>query len=132
MKKSDLPQDNSDLVNFTREVCYVKNDNGKYQAELSSGWEVKTDALNSAWKDIENRIEEAKNLFISGQSSPIHYYMELKLMDYSVLSGYTGFWIWQIKSHKSPKNFKRLNVRKLQKYADAFGITLMELKTPGF
>jgi hypothetical protein len=30
MKKSNLPQDKSDLVNFTREVCYVKNENGKY------------------------------------------------------------------------------------------------------
>ena len=56
MKKSDLPQDKSDLLNFTREVCYVKNDNGKYEAELSSGWDVKTDALNSAWLDIENTL----------------------------------------------------------------------------
>ena len=53
MKKSELPQDESALVNFTREVCYVKNEEGNYQAELSTGWEVKTEALNSAWKDIE-------------------------------------------------------------------------------
>ena len=132
MKKSDLPQDKSDLVNFTREVCYVKNENGKYEAELSSGWDVKTDALNSAWLDIENRIEEAKNLFLSGEASPIEYYMELKLMDYTVLAGYTGFWKWQIKKHKNPKTFNTLNDRKLQKYADAFGVTLIELKKPSF
>ena len=132
MKKSNLPQDKSDLVNFTREVCYVKNENGKYEAELSSGWDVKTDALNSAWQDIADRIEDAKNLFLAGHSSPIHYYMELKLMDYSVLSGYTGFWKWSIKRHKNPNFFNKLNERKMQKYADAVGITLIELKTPIF
>ena len=91
MKKSDLPQDKSDLLNFTREVCYVKNDNGKYEAELSSGWDVKTDALNSAWLDIENRIEEAKNLFISGEAGPIEYYMELKLNGL-----YSFSWVYRI------------------------------------
>ena len=30
MKKEDLPQDPGALDKFTREVCYVKNSNGKY------------------------------------------------------------------------------------------------------
>ncbi len=132
MKKSELPQDKSDLINFTREVCYVKNDSGKYEAELSTGWDVKTEALNSAWNDIESRIEEAKELFLSGKRSPIHYYMELKLMDFTVLAGYTGFWKWQIKKHLKPEVFKKLSQKKLQKYAGAFDITLINLKTPNF
>ena len=30
-KKKDLPQDDSGLKGFTREVCYVKNSEGKYE-----------------------------------------------------------------------------------------------------
>ncbi len=132
MKKSDLPQDESALANFTREVCYVKNEDGKYQAELSTGWEVKTEALNSAWQDIEQRIEEAKSLVKQGKKSPVYYFMELKLMDLTVLAGYTGFWKFQIKRHMKPAVFSKLSDKKLEKYAVAFDITLNELKNTPF
>ena len=132
MKKSELPQDESALVTFTREVCYVKNEEGNYQAELSTGWEVKTEALNSAWKDIEERIEEAKLSVKKGEKSPIYYFMELRLMDLTVLAGYTGFWKFQIKRHMKPAVFSKLSDKKLEKYAAAFVVALYELKNTPF
>ena len=59
MKKSQVPQDKSALENFTREVCYVKNDEGKYETDLSQGWETKKIALDKAWEHIEERVNEA-------------------------------------------------------------------------
>ena len=128
MKKKELPQDKSALKNFTREVCYVKNDTGNYETGLSEGWEVKSAALDKAWEEIERRTEEAKQDVLDGKVSPIAYFIELKLMDLPVVAGYTGFRKWQIKRHKRVRVFKKLSEKKLQIYADVFEVSLDDLK----
>ena len=127
MKKKDLPQDKSALDGFTRDVCYVKNKDGKYEAALSTGWEVKAAALDNAWDDINDQITEAKKEVLDGTKSPIYYYFTLQLMDYKVLSGYTGFWKVSIKKHMTSKGFKKLSDEKIAKYAKAFSISPDEL-----
>jgi hypothetical protein len=128
MKKEDLPQDPSALAGVTREVCYVKDSNGKYISDLSTGWDVKKQALDNAWDDIKERVEEAALKVRSGEVSPVFYFMELKLMDLPLLSGYTGFWKWTIKRHFKPSVFKTMNDSKLKIYAKAFDISVEELK----
>jgi len=116
---------------MTRELQYVQDENGEYTTALSEGWEVKKDALDSAWDDIHERVANAEMEVKAGLKSPIFYFMELKLMDLPVLSGYTGFWIFFVKMHMKPFVFKRLSDKKLQRYADTFEITLKELKEFG-
>ncbi len=128
MKKENLPQDKSALGDITREVCYVKNEEGKYTTDLSSGWEVKKDALDNAWTDINQRVEEARLAVKNGLVSPIQYYMELRLMDFPIICGYTGFWRMTIRRHMKPHVFKNLSDKKLLLYAQAFEVTLEELK----
>lgn len=128
MKKEELPQDNSPLGNITRELCYVKDKDGKYTTDLSLGWEVKKAALENAWDDIHEQLEEARNAVKNGEKSPIHYFMIKSLMDLPVLAGYTGFWSFSIKRHMKPSVFRSLSDEKLLKYAKAFEISLEELK----
>ncbi|GGM85829.1 hypothetical protein GCM10010967_17520 [Dyadobacter beijingensis] len=128
MKKEDLPQDPGALAKFTREVCYVKNDDGKYETALSKGWDIKKQALDSAWEEVNERVEDARKAVANGEKSPVYYFMELRLMDLSVLAGYTGFFPFFIKRHFKPSVFKDLSERKLEKYARAFDITVSELK----
>jgi galactokinase/mevalonate kinase-like predicted kinase len=128
MKKEDLPQEPGALSRLTRELCYVKNEEGKYETALSKGWDIKKEALDSAWDNVNNRVEEARQAVIRGEKSPIYYFMELRLMDLQVLAGYTGFFIFFIKRHMKPAVFKELSDRKLQKYASAFDISPEELK----
>ena len=128
MKKEELPQDPGALAKFTREVCYVKNENGRYETALSEGWDVKKQALDSAWEDIDERVEAARQAVLNGEKSPIYYYMELKIMDLAVLSGYTGFFPFFIKRHLKPAVFQDLSDRKLEKYARAFDVTVEDLK----
>jgi hypothetical protein len=130
MNKKEIPQDYGHLSKLTKEVCYAVNDKGEYTTELSTGWEVKASALDAHWKDIEVRIREAKERVIRGEASPILYYMELNLMDPGVLCKYTGFWQWQLKRHVKPDVFARLSPRKLQRYADAFNISIETLQLP--
>jgi hypothetical protein len=129
MKKENIPQDPSGLNNFTKEVVYATDNNGNYVTELSSGWEVKSTALNVAWKDIEERIAAAKQKVQNKEASPVLFFMELRLMDAGIVSAYTGFWKWQIKRHLKPAVFEKLSPKKIQKYAEAFNVSVTELKT---
>ena len=128
MKKEEIPQDDSPLRGWTREVCYAKNQEGKYERGLSTGWSVKADALEEAWVEVDRRVEKALQLVRSNQASPILYFMEKSLMDVGVLSHYTGIWKWRIRRHLKPTHFVKLNDKLLQKYAKAFEITIDQLK----
>lgn len=127
MKKDEIPQDPGALGRIAKEVSYAVDENGNYTTGLSSGWEVKMNALDVAWQDVEKRIAEAKQKVSNGEASPLLYYMELKLMDIEIVAGYTGFWKWQVKKHLNPVVFKKLPDRKLEKYAKVFEITKEQL-----
>lgn len=129
MQKKDVPQDQSNLSSKNmKELCYAVNENGEYTTELSTGWNPKTIALNNAIKDIEERVEIAKQRVKDGITSPIEYYMELHKMDIPILASYAGIWQWRVKRHFKPTIFKKLSLKTLQKYASAFDITVEQLK----
>jgi hypothetical protein len=129
MKKKDIPQDLGPLSKITKEVCYAVDDTGKYTTELSQGWEVKTNALDAAWKDIEERVSAAKQKVNKKEASPLLYFMELRLMDVPIVAAYTGFWKWQVRRHMKPEVFERLSEKKLRKYAEIFEVSAEHLKT---
>jgi hypothetical protein len=129
MKKENVPQDPGALGKVTKEICYATDSSGKYTTQLSTGWQVKSEALNVAWKDVEQRIADARKKVLNGGASPLLFFMEYRLMDMGILSDYTGYWKWQIKRHLKPQIFKKLSEKKLQKYAETFNVTVEELKT---
>jgi len=129
MKKENVPQDLSSLGKITKEVCYATDDNGKYVTTLSDGWEVKITALDVAWDEIQERIAKARQRVLTNEASPLLFFMELRLMDLSILADYTGFWKWQIKRHLKPDVFNKLPENKLKRYAEAFNVKVDELKS---
>ena len=129
MKKEEIPQDDGALNKVTKEVCYAVGQDGNYTTALSSGWEVKATALDVAWKDIEERVAQAKQKVVNGEASPLLYFMELRLMDLGIVAAYTGFWKWSVKQHMKPAVFEKLSEKKLQKYAEAFNVSIADLKT---
>ena len=128
MKKEELPQDPSVLDKFTKDLCYVVDESGNYTTGLSRGWEVKAAALDLAWDDIKERIEDARQKALKGEISPLLFFMELRLMDMDTLAGYSGFWKWQIKRHMKPSVFNNLSEKKLQRYAKVFEVSVDDLK----
>ena len=129
MKKQDLPQDESNLqsANMT-EVLYVTDENDNYTTANSIGWDAKKAALEESMELINERIEEAKQNVANNLVSPVVYFMELNKMDVQVLGAYVNMWQWTVKRHAKPKIFKKLSDSTLKKYADAFGISVEELK----
>ncbi|MDQ8142819.1 hypothetical protein [Chryseobacterium sp. CFS15] len=129
MKKQDIPQDESNLqsANMT-EMLYVTDENNNYTTAQSIGWEAKKAALDESMELINERIEEARQNVANNLVSPIVYFMELNKMDMQVLAAYVNMWQWTVKRHAKPKTFKKLNDSTLKKYADAFDISVDELK----
>src|ERR1700743_2957980 len=105
MKKENVPQDMSSLGKITKEVCYATDSTGKYVTELSSGWDVKINALDVAWKDVEERIAKAKQQVLNGEASPILFFIEYRLMVLGILE------------------------KICQKDAEAFNVKVEDLKT---
>lgn len=128
MKKGEIPQDKSTLENFTDEVIYAKGEDGKYDTGLSTGWSVKSEALNSAWEDINGELEEARKDVMNGIKSPIFYFMKKELMDEAILASYVGFMKFRVKRHFKPSVFKKIKNSTLEKYASVFNISINELK----
>jgi len=129
MKKEEIPQDDGALNKLTREVVYAVDSDGNYSTELSTGWNVKTTALDATWNDIEQRIAIARQKVLNGEASPLLFFIELRLMDIGIVAAYTGFWKWTIKQHLKPAVFNKLSSKKLEQYADAFNVSVEELKT---
>lgn len=129
MKESEVPQDKSSLQdNDIQELCYAVNDQGEYVTALSSGWETKTIVQEATLEGINARVQEAKEQVANGLVSPIVYFMEVNRMDLPTLSAYVSLWRWRVKRHFKPRVFKKLSAKVLQKYADAFEISVAELK----
>jgi len=131
VKKNEVPQDIGSLAKKNvHELCYAVDEKGNYTAVPSSGWEVKTLALNESLDLIEERIGEAKQAVLAGTRSPIAYYMELNRMDIPLLASYVGIHRWFVKRHFNPKHFSKLKEKTLRKYAEVFGITVEQLTSP--
>ena len=128
MKKEEIPQDLGALGKITGEICYAVDESGKYTTALSNGWEVKSSALDVAWKDVEQRIEAAKQKVANKEASPILFFMELRVMDIPIVAAYTGFWKWQVKKHMKYSVFQKLSDSKLAKYAALFEVSTEDLK----
>ena len=128
MKENEVPQDKGNLSKSNmKELVYATDEKGNYTTALSTGWEPKTIALSNSIDEINERIATAKEQVKNGEVSPIVYFMEFSKMDIGVLSSYVGMWQWRVKRHTKPSVFKKLNNKQLQKYADAFQISVAEL-----
>ena len=129
MKKSDVPQDKGHLSKDNyNEVYYAINDDGEFSKTLSAGWETKNIVQSETLKVLEERTEVARQKVENGEASPILYFMELKRMDWEILSNYVGIWKFFVKRHAKATVFRKLNDSTLKKYAEAFEISVEELK----
>ncbi|MFD1771817.1 hypothetical protein [Sphingobacterium suaedae] len=129
MKKSEVPQDNGRVFEKgSRELYYAVDENGEYTTALSTGWDAKNVVQDHTMQEIQERIDAAREDVRAGRVSPIVYFMELRRMDWQILADYTGIWKWRVKRHGKPAVFAKLNERTLRKYADAFEISVDELR----
>ncbi len=112
----------------SKELLYSYDKDGQFQRTVGFHGEPDRIILQQAWDHFNERIEDARQRVIAGKASPIVYYMEKFLADPLNLSMMAGISIWRVKWHMRPGVFKRLNEKTLKKYADAFNISIEQLK----
>ncbi|RAJ83093.1 hypothetical protein CLV59_10350 [Chitinophaga dinghuensis] len=129
MKKEEVPQDSDNLHEGTfKQIMYAVDNSGSYVQVQSAGWEPENIALGQAWEEVNQRIEAARQRVLTGEISPVAYYMEKNIMDLPLLANYVGKFQWQVKRHMKPAVFRRLSQKMLQRYADAFKISISDLQ----
>ncbi len=113
----------------SRELLYNFDENGNYDKKVQFHGESVRVIAQQAWDLFNDRIETARQKVLAGKASPIVYYMERDLADPLTLSSMAGISLWRVKLHFRPGVFKRLSEKNLRKYADAFKISIEQLKT---
>jgi hypothetical protein len=133
MKTNEVPQDKRDFKegDTVTKLLYAVDDSGKYTGVNSVGWEAENFATKQAWDAIDEELAETEQKVKNGELSPIAYYMHKCLMETSLLAKYVGKWQWQVNRHMKPSVFKTLSHEMLNKYAQAFNITVEELTSFG-
>jgi len=123
MKVNEVPQDEAFLVDGkVRDVCYVLDENGNYVQALSKGWAPKNEAIKLAWETIYVNAADCREKIISGELSPIAFYMTINAMDVDILANYMGYSGRKVRKHLKMKVFKNLNADVIAEYADVFGL----------
>jgi hypothetical protein len=80
-----------------------------------------------AWDVIHEKVEQARQLVLSGELSPIAYYMEKNLMDVKLLADYAGLPKRKVRKHLKPDQFEKLDIEILKRYTETFGISVETL-----
>ena len=111
-----------------RELLYNYEEGGDFDTNVGYHGESDRVVLQQAWDMFNDRIEEARQKVLSGKVSPVAYYMEKILTDPLNLSMMAGIPIWKVKLHFLPWFFKRMGKKNLEKYAEAFNITVEQLQ----
>jgi hypothetical protein len=110
---------------------YSFEKDGRFTNHIGFDYIPEEDALTyDAQKIVDERIEEARQKALSGKVSPIFYYMEKTWMDPITLGKFVGLSMFTVKRHFKPAKFAKLKPEILQKYANAFEISVEELKNP--
>lgn len=127
MRKEDVPQQHG-LNNGCKEVSYAVDESGQYILTQSTGWDVKTIALQQAWEEINEQLLAVLDSIKAGEKSPLAYHMVKNQMDPALLAQYSGVSRWQVKRHLKPRVFNKLSAAALSPYLNLFDLTIEQLK----
>lgn len=128
MNKKDVPQDEGLSEGLFEDICYALDENGNYTVVPTTGWQPKTDAMLQAWDVIHEKVEQVRQKVLSGELSPVAYFMEKNLMDVKLLADYSGLPKRKIRKHLKPAYFAKIEDKILGLYAETFGITVDRLR----
>lgn len=127
MKIDDVPQDQGMINDGRQEVCYAVDEEGRYVMTGSAGWEPKNIANSQAWELIDIAARKALAKVRAGKASPLAYHMANHQMSVGLLAKYAEINYFKVWLHLKPGPFKRLTPDLLDRYAEAFGMTVQEL-----
>jgi hypothetical protein len=128
VEKDKVPQHDAGLLGGVREVQYAVDENGRYVQVRSTGWDPKNAALIQAREMVNARVEDARRRALAGETSPLEYHMERRMMDPGLLADYAGLSLRTVKRHLTPRGFAAAPDEDLNACARALDLTVEELR----
>lgn len=128
MKHDEVPQDQTSTLAGQRKALYALDRSGRYTTVTSSGWEPEQLVLDQAVADFRRRAHEAWQAARAGEQAPLAFHMYNARMDATVLAQASGLFRWQVRRDMRPRRFARLSPARLQRYAEALGLEIEQLR----
>jgi len=116
MKVKEVPQDGKSWLKTTM-VYYAENDEGKYEAVPSTGWDLRYYAGYNLQKEFRELTEQARERVKKNETSPLEYFMYNAYMDPDGLAQFSEIPRRKVKKHLTPKGFEKIDDATLARYA---------------
>lgn len=107
-------------------ILYVEKEDGKYEP-MQTGSYITKNFLDDYELKRRHLEESLKKQVLSGEASPIYYYMVLEDLTISELAARAGIRKGKVKKHLEATNFNAIPQETLQVYADVFNITIADM-----
>ena len=128
MRPDEVPEQSAPLLEGQRKAVYVVGQDGHYLIAQSGGTEAEITVTEEAVAWFAKLAEDARQRATRGETSPLEYHMFRLRMDEPTLASATGLWRWRVRRHLTAKGFSNLKPNLLERYADALGLTVEQLK----
>ncbi|CAH0152528.1 hypothetical protein SRABI70_00564 [Pseudomonas sp. Bi70] len=128
MKLDEVPQDPDSAYGGHSKLLYAVDDKGHYRGAQSAGWEAESFSTQLAVAELQAQEAEAYAGWQRGELSPLKCLMYRYRMDEPALAQIAGLWQWRVRRHFRPEIYRRLSHSVLDRYAEAFGLTVDELR----
>lgn len=127
MREEDVPQEKS-FYQGHRRACYAVGKDEHYVLAKSAGWEVERVATEQALLDLEEQVEEARQLARKGERSPLAYHFATRQMTPKMAAQHMELATWRVKRHLKPGVFARLSADLKARYSAVLDIPASELE----
>jgi len=107
-------------------ILFVEKEDGKYEP-IQTGSYITKNFLDDYELKRRHLEESLKKQVLSGEVSPIYYYMILEDLTLSELSARAGIRKGKVKKHLEAAHFSDIPQETLQLYADVFNITVPDM-----
>lgn len=107
-------------------ILFVEKEDGKYEP-IQTGSYLTKNFLDDYELKRRHLEESLKKQVLSGEVSPIYYYMILEDLTLSELSARAGIRKGKVRKHLESAHFNAIPQETLQLYADVFNITVPDM-----
>ena len=107
-------------------ILYVEKEDGKYEP-MQTGSYITKNFLDDYELKRRHLEESLKKQVLSGEVSPVYYFMVLEELTLSELAARAGIRKGKVKKHLEAKHFNSIPRETLQNYADVFNTTVPDM-----
>ena len=108
-------------------ILYVEKEDGKYEP-MQTGSYITKNFLDDYEQKRRHLEESLKKQVLSGEVSPVYYFMVLEDLTLSELAARAGIRKGKVKKHLEARHFSEIPAETLQVYADVFNTTVPEIE----